>query len=166
MQLIAGRTAQEYNYRKKRKGAFWEDRYHATAIDTGDYLARCMVYIDLNMVRAGVVTKPDQWRWCGYNVIQTPLKRYRIIDTNTLMKLFEINNYKHFKEVHKSWVESRLKQCGIKREAHWTNCLAIGEENYIIKIKNQLNIDGRYKSIIKDDDTFRLEEPTLSYTYF
>ncbi|VAW65049.1 Transposase and inactivated derivatives [hydrothermal vent metagenome] len=34
MQLIAGRTAQEYNQRKNRKGAFWEDRYHATAIDT------------------------------------------------------------------------------------------------------------------------------------
>ena len=32
IQLIAGRTAQEYNQRKKRKGAFWEDRYYATAI--------------------------------------------------------------------------------------------------------------------------------------
>jgi REP-associated tyrosine transposase len=30
--LIAGRTAQEYNRRKLRKGAFWEDRYHSTAI--------------------------------------------------------------------------------------------------------------------------------------
>ena len=25
MQLVAGRVAQEYNQRKKRKGAFWED---------------------------------------------------------------------------------------------------------------------------------------------
>jgi putative transposase len=33
MQLIAGRTAQEYNQRKGRQGAFWEDRYHATAIE-------------------------------------------------------------------------------------------------------------------------------------
>jgi len=32
MQLIAGRTAQEYNQRKNRHGAFWEDRYHATAV--------------------------------------------------------------------------------------------------------------------------------------
>jgi putative transposase len=31
MQLIAGRIAQEYNERKGRHGAFWEDRYHATA---------------------------------------------------------------------------------------------------------------------------------------
>ena len=58
MQLIAGRTAQDYNQRKERKGAFWEDRYHATAIEADGHLHRCLVYIDLNMVRAGVVKHP------------------------------------------------------------------------------------------------------------
>jgi REP element-mobilizing transposase RayT len=48
MQLIAGRIGQEYNQRKHRKGAFWEDRYHATAIEGDDHLFRCMVYIDMN----------------------------------------------------------------------------------------------------------------------
>ena len=28
IQLVAGRTGQECNQRKDRKGAFWEDRYH------------------------------------------------------------------------------------------------------------------------------------------
>jgi putative transposase len=51
MQLVAGRIGQDYNQRKCRKGAFWEDRYHATAVESGDHLARCMVYIDTNMVR-------------------------------------------------------------------------------------------------------------------
>lgn len=32
IKLIAGRTGQEFNQRKKRKGAFWEDRNHATAV--------------------------------------------------------------------------------------------------------------------------------------
>jgi putative transposase len=32
MQLIAGKLGQEYNRRKNRKGAYWEDRYHATAV--------------------------------------------------------------------------------------------------------------------------------------
>ena len=48
MRLVAGRTGQEYNQRKGRKGAFREDRYHATAVQTEEYLARCMLYIDLN----------------------------------------------------------------------------------------------------------------------
>ena len=61
MQLIAGRTAQEFNQRKKRKGAFWEDRYHATAVETNHHLISCLTYIDLNMVRAGAVAHPSQW---------------------------------------------------------------------------------------------------------
>jgi REP element-mobilizing transposase RayT len=33
IQLIARRTVREYNQRKDRRGAFWEDRYHATAVE-------------------------------------------------------------------------------------------------------------------------------------
>jgi len=69
MQLVAGRTGQEYNQRKNRKGAYWEDRYHATAVESGDHLARCIVYIDTNMVRAGVVNHPAMWSFSGYNEI-------------------------------------------------------------------------------------------------
>jgi putative transposase len=42
MKLVAGRTGQEYNQRKNRRGAYWEDRYHATAVESGDHLAKCM----------------------------------------------------------------------------------------------------------------------------
>ena len=40
MQLIAGRTAQEYNQRRAMQGAFWEDRYPAIEID--EHLVRCL----------------------------------------------------------------------------------------------------------------------------
>ena len=67
MQLIAGSVARQYNRRKKRKGAFWEDRYHATAIETDHHFLQCLVYIDLNMVRAGVVQHPNSQRaLCDY----------------------------------------------------------------------------------------------------
>ena len=80
MQLIAGRTAQEYNQRKDRQGAFWEDRYHATAIETDEHLHRCLICIDLNMVRAGVVSHPVEWAHSGYSEIQEPPKRYAVIE--------------------------------------------------------------------------------------
>ena len=76
IQLIVGRTGQEYNQRKNRNGAFWEDRYHATAIQTNEHLIRCIAYIDLNMVRAGVVEHPNEWSHSGYNEIQKPKQRY------------------------------------------------------------------------------------------
>ena len=43
IQLVAGRTGQEYNQRKGRKGAFWEDRYHATAVETDRHLLQGFV---------------------------------------------------------------------------------------------------------------------------
>lgn len=66
MQLIAGRTAQEYNGRKQRQGAFWEDRCHATAIERNEHLHRCVAYIDPNMARAGRVRHPREWTHSGY----------------------------------------------------------------------------------------------------
>jgi putative transposase len=41
IQLIAGRTGQEFNQRKNRKGAYWGDRYHATAVETDRHLIQC-----------------------------------------------------------------------------------------------------------------------------
>ena len=94
IQLIAGRTGQEYNQRKRRKGAYWEDRYHATTVESDEHLALCMVYMDMNMVRAGVVDHPEQWPFCGYNEIQSPRQRYALIDYPRVMGLLHMRDFK------------------------------------------------------------------------
>src|SRR5687767_821724 len=90
MQLIAGRTAQEYNRCRAMQGAFWEDRYHATAIEIDEHLHRGVVYIDLNMVRAGVVNHPGQWKESGFCEIQEPPKRcdHRCSSTERVVRLW------------------------------------------------------------------------------
>ena len=104
--LIAGRTAQEYNQRKKRKGAFWEDRYHATAIESGEHLLQCLVYIDLNMVRAGVVDHPSKWPHGGYNEIQAPRRKNVIIAYDRL------------------WLDSRIMMLSLQPTANGFNQLS------------------------------------------
>ena len=90
LQLIAGRTGQSFNQRKRRRGAFWEDRYHATAVDTQEYLARCLVYIDLNMVRAGVVRHPRDWEEAGYHELQQARVKYCIVDRAAVAGLLAV----------------------------------------------------------------------------
>ena len=51
IKLVAGRTGQEYNQRKNRKGACWEDRYHATVLSNDRHLIQCLVYIDFHPVK-------------------------------------------------------------------------------------------------------------------
>ncbi len=164
MQLIAGRTAQEYNTRKSRKGAFWEDRYHATAIDTEIYLARCMAYIDLNMVRAGVVKHPDDWPESGYQEVQSPPARYAVIDRATTLNLCGFQNFDQFRDARREWVEGLLQSGQQIRTAHWTESLAIGSSDFVEAIKVKLGVRGVNREVIKTDRASIIKEPSVCYT--
>ncbi len=167
MQLVAGRTAQEYNQRKGRKGAFWEDRYHATAVDTEEYLARCLVYIDLNMVRAGVVSHPHQWPASGYRETQHPPERYRIVDVPALMDLLGVGHRKLLEQVRAQWVADALRVGRPVREDMWSESLAVGSKAFVDGVKAQLGVGGHYRRVQDHGVVCSLKEPEMAYgTHF
>ena len=164
MQLIAGRTGQEYNVRKKRKGAFWEDRYHATAIDTESHLFRCLVYIDLNMVRAGIVDHSVNWKHGGYFAIQNPPKRYRIIDHDALCELSGIRSFEAYQLTHGDWVNDSLQRSNfLNREASYSEALAVGSNNYLAAFQSAIGIQHHKRKIMEDEVGFYIEEPVTAY---
>ena len=164
LQLIAGRVAQEFNKRKGRKGAFWEDRYHATAIATDQHLARCIIYIDLNMVRAGAVTHPIDWPESGYAELFKHKQRYQIIDTSALMVLFGINNVHEIQEQRNLWVKEALREKQMQRERHWSESIAVGSEDYITAIKSELGYTVRTRNMEETSAGFVLKETGAIYT--
>ncbi len=159
MQLIAGRTAQEFNKRKKRKGAFWEDRYHATAIETDHHLISCLTYIDLNMVRAGAVAHPSEWASSGYAEIQEPRERYSIIDHRALMELLGIPSIEELRRSHIGWVEEALVRKEQGRESKWTEGIAVGSRDFVDVIKRGLGMRAKGRRIYGMDDESALREP-------
>lgn len=162
--LIAGRTAQEYNRRKRRKGAFWEDRYHATAIESGEHLLRCLVYIDLNMVRAGVVDHPSQWPHGGYTEIQTPRRKNIIIAHDKLRALAGFEDYAYFVSAHRKWVHAALKEVDAKRESRWTQSVAVGGELFIERIKNTMGAMAKSRCVRPAKGAFELRESLSDYS--
>jgi REP-associated tyrosine transposase len=64
------------------------------------------VYIDFNMVRAGVVKHPAEWPHSGYLAIQQPPKRYRVVDLLALSELSGFDDIKEFQKAHREWVEA------------------------------------------------------------
>ncbi len=62
VQLAAGRTVQQHKQRKSRRGAFWEDRYHATVVQTGEHLVQCIIYMDLNHVSVDIQSRHGYWK--------------------------------------------------------------------------------------------------------
>ncbi len=131
MQLVAAQTAQRYNKRKNRKGAYWEDRYHATAVQTDGHLRRCMTYIDLNMVRAGVVTHPADWLHSGFSEIQAPPQRYSKIDLRALCRVSGFENIPALQAALRSWVETALIEKQFEREARGTEAPVVGDEDFV-----------------------------------
>jgi REP element-mobilizing transposase RayT len=59
-----------YNKRHGRRGYFWGDRFKSVIVEKGETLINCLAYIDLNPVRAGIVDKPENYRWnsLGYHL--------------------------------------------------------------------------------------------------
>ncbi len=165
LKLVAGRTGQEYNLRKKRKGAFWEDRYHATAVESEQHLFRCLAYIDLNMVRAGAVPHPAAWRWSGYCEIQYPDLRYTVINQQALVWLFGVSDFAAFQSLHKVWIEEGLNAEKYQREPEWSQCIAIGSKDYLEDIKLTLGLYDQNNGVIQGEakDTYVLKESAAAY---
>jgi putative transposase len=158
VQLIAGRVGQEYNQRKGRKGAFWEDRYHATAIQAGDHLIRCLVYIDLNMFRAGAVDHPEEWPHGGYREIQHPRRRNGIIDYAKLMDLFQVSNLDDLRKAHRDWVDEAMASGSPFKDDLWTESVAVGDDDFVEEVKDRLGAKAKGRSLIKDGDQSLLRE--------
>ncbi len=164
IQLVAGRTGREYNQRKNRKGAFWEDRYHATAVETGHHLIRCLVYIDLNMVRAGAVEHSSDWSYGGYNEIQNPKQRYTFIDRNKLTELLELNNEEQLKASHYKWVEAILKSRSNIRDSKWSESIAVGKRSFVDATQTKLGSKAIGRKKIERDGIYELRESQMPYS--
>lgn len=67
MKSLKQRFSQWFNRRHARKGTLWEERFRSVLVEgAGESLVTMAAYIDLNPVRAGMVTDPKDYRWCGY----------------------------------------------------------------------------------------------------
>ena len=162
MQLIAGCTAQAYNRRKRRRGGFWEDCYHATAVDTEGYLARCFTYIDLNMVRAGVVGHPRDWAEAGYQEIQQPRRRYRIIDRAALCALLGVAD-EQLAIRQNEWIEATLAAGRHERQSPWSEAVAVGRRSFVERIQEELGNRVLYRRVEDVDGASVLREVEAPY---
>ena len=164
MQLVEGRVAQEYNHRKHRKGAFWEDRYHATAVQSGKHLVWCMSYIDLNMVRTGAVQHPSGWEYCGYTFFQKPPKRYQIIDRNRTAELLNLNSVEELAEQQRNWVETAMEGDGSVRDSNWSESIAVGDLTFVKDVVDRLGVKAMYRDIVEENGVTVLREPKIPYS--
>jgi REP element-mobilizing transposase RayT len=66
MKTLLQRFTRWHNKRTKRRGNLWEETFKSVIVEDGWAARTIAAYIDLNPVRAGMVTDPAQYHWSSY----------------------------------------------------------------------------------------------------
>jgi len=65
IQDLKQRFSRWYNREHDRSGHVWSERFKSVLLGDMRALLACMVYVELNAVRAGIVKNPEDYRYCG-----------------------------------------------------------------------------------------------------
>jgi putative transposase len=66
MRRLSARQTRRVNRLENRMGTLWSGRFKCSVIDTDSYLLACLRYVELNPIRAGIVSQPEDYRWSSY----------------------------------------------------------------------------------------------------
>jgi REP-associated tyrosine transposase len=136
MQAVGRRYVRYFNQRQGRTGTLWEGRYKSTLVEAERYLLACMVYIDLNPVRAGLVADPAEYGWSSH-AYYTGRRNDRLITPHPLY--WALGNTPFAREV----AYSDLVRSGIspKQQQVLTDSVlqgwALGEANYVADLQRR-----------------------------
>jgi putative transposase len=133
MQAMANRYVRYYNALHKRTGTLWEGRYKSCLVDSDSYLFTLYKYIEMNPVKANMVTDPSDYKWSSYSYnaladddkLITPHSLYKAMGNTPEIRC------KHYKELFDrldiSQQQDKITRATIAGEAY-------GSENFHKKI--------------------------------
>ena len=130
--------------KEQRRGRLWQDRFHSTLIeDRHKYLWNCLLYIELNPLRAHMVKSVDQYEFSSYG-------KFKQMGEHP----FEMELKKHFPDFDDIYTEmsktfavihsfilsknfkddsSEIKQLAFRTQ-NWSKGLVVGSKEFIKKI--------------------------------
>jgi len=68
MQSLGRQYVRYFNQKYQRSGTLWEGRFRSCLIESEVYLLTVYKYIELNPVRAKMVTSPAEYNWSSYKM--------------------------------------------------------------------------------------------------
>jgi putative transposase len=134
MHWLQGAVAQDFNRRTTREGSFWRGRFQPTLVQSGEHLGRCLIYLDLNMVRAGMVLHPSEWRFGGHQELSGIRQRYRCLDQEKLREFIGIPSPDRFRQWYRESLDQRIRQGILARESYWSTAFAVGDRAWLERI--------------------------------
>lgn len=131
-----------FNKKYNAVGHAWQGRYKSSLIDKEEYFVWCGLYNELNPVRAGLVAKPEDWRWSSYRF-------YAFGEIDPLMEgLIDVdpyylelgNDFKERQERYKENMERVMKEEFLKEIRKQLDEGVFGRPGFVKEMKEKFKI--------------------------
>jgi putative transposase len=136
MQALGRSYVRYFNACQGRTGTLWEGRYRSTLIQAERYLLACMVYIDQNPVRAGMVADPADYSWSSH-LHYIGRRTDRLITPHPLY--WELGNTPFARDI--AYAELVRTGIGADRQQALTDSVlrgwALGEQDYVADLQRR-----------------------------
>ena len=148
MKRLAGRQTRWVNAQERRSGSLWEGRFKSSPIQTLEYLLACTRYVELNPVRAKMVTLPEDYPWSSYQR-KVGMQNDSLIDADDCYLALGADEstrqaeYATYVNTHVSQEELTLLRQAVRREQLTGNSLFIDEVERRIGIRIEQRGPGR-----------------------
>lgn len=114
MRRLNGVYTQKFNRRHGRVGHLFQGRYKSIVVDRENYLLELCRYVVLNPVRAGMVSKPGDWKWSSYLATAGEVEKPDWLEVDWILGQFDRVREKA-KEAYKRFVLD-----GVGGQSPWT----------------------------------------------
>jgi len=138
MKVVGSRYAQYINLKYKRTGTLWEGRHRSSLVQTDRYLLTCMRYIELNPVRAGMVDRPEEYKWSSYGINAwgdegwlKPNAEYLTLNANG------VDRYSTYRDLFKNHLSGEDLDL-IRKAAHY--CQPVGNDRFRREIEEKYGV--------------------------
>jgi putative transposase len=91
MQYLNGRYGQWVNWSRGERGHLFEGRYKSALVESSGHAYEVHRYLALNPVRAGLVRRPEDWRWSSTRALLGLEGPPPLLDVRAALGLFDAN---------------------------------------------------------------------------
>jgi putative transposase len=109
------------------------------------------------------LTHPSEWKYSGYHEIQNPRQRYALVNNKRLLQLLNIQTVAELRKAHGGWIQEALRKAHRVRESQWTQSVAVGNREFVEKVKEKLGFQVKGRSISRKGDNYQLREQQSAY---
>jgi len=170
MHHLNGEYAKWYNQEYNRRGHFWADRFKNVELLDGTALERCLFYVELNALKAGMVQRAGQWKggsaWArmqGWDRDLMPIERlfeggpkqaFATYRQRLLLAALMLRRAKQGRLVGSQEWEAEVRWW-LESQRFWKDGIAVGSRERVERLLTdyrQRGLYGRRKNAVKQLD--------------